>query len=104
VGRNISTTTQLFARAGKALPNYYLIGHLHRPFTLPHALGEFIVNGGFPGIDGYGLMGAFNPSYPAQKLFLVHPKFGQSASYTLRLDLGDQEAHHYSLPESFGCQ
>lgn len=104
IGRNISTTTQLFARAKRPLPNYYLVGHLHRPFALPHASGEFIVNGGFAGVDGYGLMEAFNPAYPAQKLFLVHPKFGQSASYTLRLDLGDDTPHHYQLPDKFCCQ
>lgn len=104
IGRNISTTTQLFSRTKRALPNYYLVGHLHRPISLPHASGDFIVNGGFPGVDGYGLMEAFNPSYPLQRFFLVHPKFGQSADYKLRLDLGDNEPHHYQLPTSFCCQ
>jgi hypothetical protein len=104
IGRNVSATTQLFSRMEKRLPNYYLVGHLHRPFTLPHASGEFIVNGGFPGVDGYSLMEAFNSAYPSQKLFLVHPRFGQSASYTLRLDLGDTTPHHYELPTSFVCK
>lgn len=104
IGRNISTTTQLFSRSKRSLPNYYLVGHLHRPISLPHASGDFIVNGGFPGVDGYGLMEAFNPSYPLQRFFLVHPKFGQSADYKLRLDLGDSEPHHYELPASFCCQ
>ena len=104
VGRNISNTSQNFAAAGKALPNYYLFGHMHRPITLPHASGEVIINGGFPGVDGYALMAAFNSSHPSQKLFLMHPKFGRSACYDLRLDLGDASPHKFALPEGFACR
>lgn len=103
IGRNIGATTQNFAAAGKALPHYYLIGHLHRPISLPTAAGEFLVNGGFPGVDGYALASAFNLSKPSQKLFLVHPKFGKAASYDLRLDLGDTTPHGYELPNKFPC-
>ena len=86
IGRNVGTNSQLFLRANQPLPNYYLYGHLHRPITLPHANGEIIVNGAFPGVDGYSLTEAFNSSHPIQKFFLVHPKFGRSACYDPRLD------------------
>lgn len=104
LGRNLSNTSQLFASAQKRFPNYFLFGHFHRPITLPHASGEIIINGGFPGLDGFGLMEAFNSSHPSQKFFLVHPKFGRSACYDLRLDLGDAEKHGYKLPTEFPCQ
>jgi hypothetical protein len=103
LGRNLSNTSQLFASAKKRFPNYFLFGHFHRPITLPHASGEIIINGGFPGLDGFGLMEAFNSSNPSQKFFLVHPKFGRSACYDLRLDLGDVEEHSYCLPPGFPC-
>lgn len=104
IGRNVMAQSQLAVRAGQDVPNYYCVGHLHRPIELPHTLGDFIVNGGFPGVDGFGLMEAFNSSHPMQKFFLVHPKFGKSAEYKLRLDLGDNENHHYLLPEEFTCK
>jgi calcineurin-like phosphoesterase family protein len=104
VGRSVSSTVQMFATANRRPPNYYLFGHLHRPITLPHALGEVIINGGFPGIDGYALMSGFVPSFPSQKLFLVHPKFGRSACYDLRLDLGDAQPHDFTLPGEFTAQ
>jgi hypothetical protein len=103
IGRNLSTTAQTFSAAGKELPNYYLFGHFHRPITLPHASGAVLINGGFPGLDGFGLMEAFNSSHPLQRFFLVHPKFGKSASYDLRLDLGDVQPHSYKLPEGFAA-
>lgn len=104
IGRNVSVHSQLELRSGSPLTNYFLVGHLHRPITLPHTLGEFVVNGGFPGIDGYALAEAFNSSFPSQKFFLMHPKFGRSATYDLRLDFGDSQEHHYSLPENFLCK
>lgn len=104
IGRNLSNNSQLFSRAGKSLPNYYLFGHFHRPITLPHAAGEIIINGGFPGLDGFGLMEAFNSSLPSQKFFLVHPSFGKAASYDLRLDIGDATPSTYKLPEDFQCK
>lgn len=104
IGRNVSVHSQLAMKSGNPMPNYYLVGHLHRPITIPHCLGEFVVNGGFPGIDGYALSEAFNSSAPSQKLFLVHPKFGRSATYDLRLDLGDKVPHNYQLPDKFCCK
>lgn len=103
MGRMISTTTQLFTRAGRETPAYYCVGHLHRPISVPHAKGEIIVNGAFPGIDGYALSEFFNSAYPSQKFFLVHKKFGRSATYDLRLDLGDDTPHGYELPDKFVC-
>jgi len=104
IGRNIGAVTQNFSSAGKVLPHYYLIGHLHRSITLPTASGEFLVNGGFPGTDGFALAQAFNLSKPSQRFFLVHPRFGKAASYDLRLDLGDATPHEYSLPGEFTCK
>lgn len=101
LGRNLSNTSQNFNAVGKKFPNYFLFGHLHRPITLPHANGEIMINGGFPGTDGYALMSAFNSSKPSQKFFLMHPKFGKSASYDIRIDFGDNEPHGYTLPEGF---
>jgi len=103
MGRMISTTTQLFSRADKATPDYFLLGHLHRPIEVPHAKGAVIVNGAFPGIDGYAMTEFFNSSHPIQKFWLMHPKFGRSATYDLRLDLGDKEEHNYTIPTGFEC-
>lgn len=104
LGRMVSTTTQLCARKKIETPAYYCLGHLHRPIELPHARGQVIVNGAFPGIDGYALAEYFNSSYPIQKFWLMHPKFGRSATYDLRLDLGDDTPHNYTLPTQFTCQ
>jgi hypothetical protein len=104
MGRMVSTTTQLFTRAGRDTPAYYCVGHLHRPISIPHAKGEIIVNGAFPGIDGYALGEYFNSSFPIQKFWLMHPKFGRSATYDLRLDLGDATPHGYELPGAFACK
>jgi len=104
MGRMVSTTTQLFTRAKMETPAYYCFGHLHRPISIPHAKGEIIVNGAFPGIDGYALSEYFNSAHPSQKFWLMHPKFGRSATYDLRLDLGDDTEHGYSLPNTFAAQ
>lgn len=104
MGRMVSTTSQLFTRSGKQAPDYYLVGHLHRPISIPHSRGEVIVNGAFPGIDGFALDGFFNSSWPSQKFWLMHKKFGRSATYDLRLDIGDDTPHTYTLPEGFECQ
>lgn len=104
MGRMVGTTTQLFTRAGRETPAYYCVGHLHRPISIPHAKGEIIVNGAFPGIDGYALGEYFNSSHPSQKFWLMHPKFGRAATYDLRLDLGDNDSHGYELPDVFPCK
>jgi hypothetical protein len=104
MGRMVSTTSQLFTRAGRKMPDYYVVGHLHRPIDLPHAKGSVLVNGAFPGIDGYALGEYFNSSHPIQRFFFMHHKFGMAAEYKLRLDIGDQIPHGFTLPESsFQC-
>lgn len=101
VGRAISSTTQLFGKYGETAPHYYLTGHLHRSIVLPHAKGSFIVNGGWPGIDGYGLAGGFSPVDPTQVFFLVHPKFGKTATYDIQLKFAPVGPRPYVLPETF---
>ena len=103
MGRMVSTTSQLFTREDMPAPHYYCVGHLHRPISVPHSRGEVIVNGAFPGIDGFALGEYFNSSYPSQKFWLMHPKFGRSATCDLRLDIGDETPHGYNLPEVFPC-
>lgn len=103
IGRQVSCTAQTFARNKQSIPHYYLLGHLHRAIELSHAMGKVIVNGGFPGVDEFGTVAQFTPAYPCQKFFLMHPKFGQTASYDLRLDLGDDVPHTYELPDNFRC-
>jgi hypothetical protein len=105
IGRAISTTTQLFMKAGTGAPHYYLSGHLHRSITIPHALGHWIINGGFPGLDNYALAGNFNPVDPTQRFFLVHPKFGKSAEYELSLKFAAINGPEpYQLPKAFSVE
>jgi hypothetical protein len=102
IGRQISSNTQLFNKAARQAPHYYLFGHFHRNITLPHALGEIIINGGFPGIDGFGLMGGFNPVDPLQKFFFMHAKSGRTACYDLGLKFADEAGPlPYPVPEQF---
>lgn len=104
VGRTVGTMNQLFSRAGMETPHYFCFGHLHRPITLPHTKGEIIVNGAFPGVDGYSLTNAFNSSYPSQKFFLMHPRYGRTACYDIRLDFPPAADNPYVIPEPFTCQ
>jgi hypothetical protein len=101
IGRKISSSMGLNAKTGQPLVNYYCFGHLHKPIQIPHTLGEVIVNGGFPGVDGFGLAEGFQSYWPSQKFFLVHPKFGRAACYDLRLDLEPTgEKPHYEIPNT----
>ncbi len=102
IAREISTTTQLFAKYGRQAPHYYLCGHLHRGIQLPHALGEVIINGGFPGLDNYALAGNFNPVDPMQRLLFVHPKYGRTAEYPLSLKFAEAwTVPPYTIPGNF---
>jgi len=109
VGRMVSSNAQLFGKAQEASPHYFLVGHLHRSIVLPHARGSFIVNGGFPGLDGYGLAGGFSPVDPTQTFFLVHPKFGKTATYDISLKFAQVKYiggsvvpdAHYAVPREF---
>jgi hypothetical protein len=105
IGRLVSTTSQLFGKNSLHAPNYYLFGHLHRPITLPHATGEIIVNGGFVGLDGFGLAEMFTPSDPLQKLFFVHPRYGKTATYDIGLKFAQVgKETPYTIPEGFHVQ
>jgi hypothetical protein len=104
VGRMVSSTAQLFGKDGQASPHYYLVGHLHRGIVLPHARGSFIVNGGFPGVDGFGLASGFSPIDPKQVFFLVHPKYGKTATYDIELKFAKVDPRGYrpySIPGNF---
>lgn len=102
IGRVVSSTTQLHSRIGTESPHFYLFGHLHRPISLPHAKGEVIVNGGFVGVDGFGLQEAFTPADPCQKFFFVHPKYGKTASYDISLKFAEVTGNcPYSIPPEF---
>lgn len=105
VGRLVSTLTQMMNKYGRKAPNYYLVGHLHRDIVLPHATGSFLVNGGFPGVDEYGLSEMFTPADPTQKLFYVHPKYGKTATYDIALKFAEptREAP-YEIPAEFEMQ
>lgn len=102
IGREISTKAQLFGKHGKKSPDFYLVGHLHREITIPHATGSVLINGGFPGLDNYALAENFNPVCPTQKLFFVHKKFGKTAEYSLSLKFAEvTEVPPYSIPQAF---
>lgn len=105
VGRAVSTTSQLFGKHGMVAPNYYLYGHLHRSISLPHATGDVIVNGGFVGVDGYGLSEMFTPADPMQKLFFVHPAYGKTATYDISLKFAEvAKQDPYDIPATFDIQ
>lgn len=99
VGRMVSSNAQLFGKRETPAPNYYLVGHLHRGIVLPHSRGSVIVNGGFPGIDGFGLASGFNPVDPKQVFFLVHPRYGKTATYEIELRFAEKaDERPYEIP------
>lgn len=105
VGRTVSTVTQLHNKHSLRAPNYYLFGHLHRNISLPHATGDVIINGGFVGVDGYGLNEMFTPADPMQKLFFVHEQYGKTAAYDISLKFAEvTDAPPYEIPSAFPVQ
>jgi hypothetical protein len=101
-GRLVSTATQLMNKYGKKAPNYYVVGHLHRDIVLPHATGSILVNGGFPGVDEFGLGEMFTPSDPSQKFFFIHPQYGKTATYDISLKFAEVAAvPPYAVPGEF---
>ena len=102
VGRLVSTATQMMNKYNKKAPNYYMVGHLHRDIVLPHATGSFIVNGGFPGVDEFGLAEMFTPADPSQKFFFIHPQYGRTASYDISLKFAQVgQTAPYVIPSEF---
>lgn len=85
INRQVNTQTQLAARGGQQAPHYYLFGHFHKTLEIPHGLGEVVINGSFVGPDGYSLTSNFTPVDPSQTLFEVHPKYGRTGIYPLKL-------------------
>lgn len=104
IGRNISAGAQMRMKFERPGVNFYLVGHFHRPIEIPHSLGDVLVNGGFPGIDGYGLAESFTACDPVQKFFFVHPRHGRAASYSLNLKYASVAGPRpYAMPGSFPC-
>jgi len=102
VGRLVSTATQLMNKYNRKAPNYYLVGHLHRDIVLPHATGSFMVNGGFPGVDEFGLAEMFTPADPSQKFFFMHPLYGKTATYDISLKFAETDSPApYTMPDEF---
>lgn len=101
VGRMVSSNSQLFSKQNVPSPHYYLVGHLHREIVLPHSRGSVIINGGFPGVDGFGLASGFSPIDPKQVFFLVHPRYGKTATYSIELKFAKVGIQPYSIPENF---
>ncbi len=105
VARELSAKAQLYMKHGKQAPHYYVTGHLHREIVLPHTLGDYTVNGGFPGVDNYGLSENFSAVDPSQRFFFVHPKYGKTAEYGLSLKHADAlDLKPYTIPEGFACE
>lgn len=99
VARMVSSTAQMFGKDNQPSPHYYLTGHLHRSIVLPHTRGSVIVNGGFPGIDGYGLMSGFSAVDPSQTLFFVHPVYGKTATFDVQLKFAPKDGPApYEIP------
>lgn len=101
IGRAVSATAQLRAKTGRPAVNFYCYGHFHRSMELPHSLGQIIGNGGFPGVDEFGLAENFSAVPPIQKFFFVHPRFGRSACYDLDLSYAKTEGIPYTIPGEF---
>lgn len=98
VARMVSATSQLYGKDNQTSPHYYLTGHLHRSIVLPHTRGSVIINGGFPGLDGYGLMSGFSAVDPSQTLFFVHPVYGKTATFDIQLKFAPKTGPTYELP------
>lgn len=104
IGRQLSSVAQMHAKAGRMVPNIYCIGDKHKRMELPHAMGDFIVNGAFPGYDEYCHSSNFTDVGPDQKLFLIHPKYGRGASYNVYLSQAPEIEKPYALPTGFDIQ
>jgi hypothetical protein len=102
VGRLVSTATQMLNKYNRKAPNYYLVGHLHRDIVLPHATGSFLVNGGFPGVDEFGLSEMFTPADASQKFFFIHSVYGKTATYDISLKFAEPtQKSPYTIPSEF---
>lgn len=98
IGRQLGTNMGLRARAGQPLTNFFCFGHLHKPVGIPHTLGKILINGGFAGLDGYGLAEGFQAYPPSQKFWLMHPRYGRAACYDLQLEHAPEGNETYNIP------
>lgn len=85
IAREINSMTQRLAARHEKVPRYYIVGDKHKRIELPTARGAFMVNGAFPGTDGYSLSGGFSETLPEQLFFGVHPVFGKSWTYNMNI-------------------
>lgn len=85
IAREINSMTQRLAARGQQVPRYYIVADKHKRIELPTARGSFMVNGAFPGTDGYSLSGGFSETLPEQLFFGLHPRIGKSWSYNLNV-------------------
>lgn len=88
IAREISSMTQRMAARGEKVPRYYIVGDKHKRIELPTARGAFMINGAFPGTDGYSLSGGFSETLPEQLFFGVHPTYGKS--WTFNMNISDE--------------
>lgn len=103
IGRHLSFRAQTFPQFGQDVPAIVCHGHFHRAMLFSHAKGDVVFNGSMMGPDNYALTEAFNITAPVQLFWLMHKSYGRSATYQLRLDRGDNEEHHYQMPDKFAC-
>jgi len=101
IGRFVHAQAQWAFRFGSPVPDYYLVGHLHRAAIIPITRGEILMNGGFPGVDGFGLMRSLNLTEPCQTFCLLHPEHGRTATYHIRLDADKRGGNSYKIPNVF---
>jgi len=85
IAREINSMTQRLAARGDKIPDLFICGDKHKKIELPTARGSFMINGAFPGTDGYSLAAGFSETRPEQIFFGIHPTFGRSWSYNLNI-------------------
>jgi hypothetical protein len=83
MGREVTNSTLRNLHAGRRPIDYFVMGDKHTPATLPYGKGNFITNGSFVGVDGFGMN--FLPAPPSQTLFFLGAR-GRSESHEIRLD------------------
>lgn len=104
IARQLSQTAQMHAKAGRQVPNIYCVGDKHKRIELPHANGDFIINGAFPGYDEYAHASNFTDTGADQKLFLIHPTYGRSATYNIYLTQAADAPDAYEIPKGFSIE
>lgn len=101
IAREINSMTQRLAARMQPVPRYYIVADKHKRIELPTARGSFMVNGAFPGTDGYSISGGFSETLPEQLFFGLHPRIGKSWSYNL--NVGDEMVPAAKLSELSYC-